>query len=80
MNDLRCLTECDGYDPFAETGSSARSPEALLARLRNLGCEVEVDGRGRPRVTGAASLPSWLKDSLREDLLQVASLLKPSAA
>ncbi|MCA1947835.1 MAG: hypothetical protein LDL56_02230 [Armatimonadetes bacterium] len=80
MEPIRCLTETDGYDPFAEPGSPERSAEALLGRLRALGCEVRTDGKGRPRVAGASGLPEWLKDSIREDFPHVMALLASNAA
>jgi hypothetical protein len=80
MEPIRCLTETDGYDPFAEPGSPERSAEALLARLRALGCEVRTDGKGRPRVTGANGLPDWLKESIREDFPKVLPLVASPAA
>ncbi|MFN3684528.1 MAG: hypothetical protein ACK41F_11440 [Fimbriimonadaceae bacterium] len=80
MEPIRCLTDHDGYDPFAEPAAAERSAEALLARLRALGCQVRTDRNGRPRVTGASELPEWLRDAIREDFPKLLPLLASTAA
>lgn len=80
MENLRCLTDHDGYDPFAEPGSPERGPSALLDRLCHLGLEPYRDARGRWRLPAVNTLPEWLKDAIREDWPSVLALLKRPAA
>lgn len=68
-----CLTDLDGYDPFAEDGSPSRSPDRLLARLTNLGCELILSEDGSKFKLNKKLRPYMLDDvkAQRDELLRL---------
>ncbi len=70
----------DDISAGIDAAGQAKVVNALLARLRALGCQVRTDRNGRPRVTGASELPEWLRDAIREDFPKLLPLLASTAA
>lgn len=69
-----CLWEQDGYEPFPDPGDLPSTPEALLARLSNLGAIVTLDPAGRLRVKG--DLPTHMREDVRERRIELEQVLE----
>lgn len=67
-----CMTDFDGFDPWAADDSAERSAERLLDRLRSHGIAPALDDAGRVRIPGC---PEYLREDAKRVLERLAVLL-----